>query len=194
MTREGFPCRESKYLSWEGGGKEPGRGEQWGAGEARSKESGSRGKRQAGIPRLRTAQRPRAGRRKRSARPGPGLQPVLGSQEKAGPSPRRWERCRQGSWRERLPPARQDSFALSVTERTSPDHRSGRAVGGDVGRLSSACVHQRARTRKFLQPLGKGERVVWCPAPRGGGGGGGRYRWRENFRKGGYVWFGFLSI
>lgn len=34
-------------------------------------------------------------------------------------------------------------------------------------------MHQRARTRKFLQPLGKGERVVWCPAPRGGGAGGG---------------------
>lgn len=34
-------------------GKEPGRGAV-GAGEARSKESGSRGKRQAGIPRLRS--------------------------------------------------------------------------------------------------------------------------------------------
>lgn len=71
-------------------------------------------------------------------------------------------------------------LALSVTEGTSPDHRSGRAVwGGDV--TSKQCLRTSERTEKFLQPLGKGERVVYGVQPPGWGWGpdtGG-----ENFRK-----------
>lgn len=159
----------------------------WGREEGRNQEGGSsggrgrRGARKAGVgergrqafPDCVSRSGPGRGRRERSARPGPGLQPgALGSQEKAGPSPRRWERCRQGSWRERLPPARQDSFALSVTEGLAQTTGLAGLCGRGCG-TSKQCLRAPAsENQKIPAATWKGGEGSMVSSPRGVGVGG----------------------